>query len=128
MSDLEDLFGPPIHSYSRAQALQDGMLIDVTATAWEAGFRVPVALTAAVWSSYVTVPPKVIGQDEAGRLWDILWMAFLAARNNRDSETFLFSLHVRNDNRRPRPVTLRCAIGPGDEGEPVITILLPEED
>jgi hypothetical protein len=26
--DLEDLFGPGIHSYSRAEALEDGVLID----------------------------------------------------------------------------------------------------
>lgn len=27
--DLEDLFGPVIHSYSRAEALDDGALVDV---------------------------------------------------------------------------------------------------
>jgi hypothetical protein len=57
-----------IHSYSRAEAIRDGVLIDVTAVAREAGFRYPVALTAAVWERYVVVPPGVICQDEAGRL------------------------------------------------------------
>src|SRR5262249_4146387 len=33
----------------RADALRDGVLIDVTPTAREAGFRYPVALTAATW-------------------------------------------------------------------------------
>jgi hypothetical protein len=49
--DLEDLFGPVIHAYSRAEALEDGVLVDVTSTAREAGFRIPVALTRAVWES-----------------------------------------------------------------------------
>jgi len=35
-----------IHRYTRADALRDGVLIDVTATAKEAGFKYPVALTA----------------------------------------------------------------------------------
>jgi hypothetical protein len=126
--DLKELFGPVIHSYSRAEALEDGVLIDVTSTAREAGFRIPVALTRAVWDSYVTVPPKVVAQDERGRLWDILWMASLAARRNRDAGEVHFTLSVRNDNRQPRPRKLKCAVGCGDEGEAVITILLPEED
>jgi hypothetical protein len=43
MFDERDL----IHSYSRAQAIADGVLIDVSATAREAGIRCPVALTRA---------------------------------------------------------------------------------
>lgn len=39
-----------VHAYTRAQALADGMLVDVSEVAREAGFKVPVALTAAVWA------------------------------------------------------------------------------
>jgi hypothetical protein len=126
--DPEDLFGPVLHSYSRAEALEDGALIDVISTAREAGFLIPVALTRAVWDSYVAVPPKVVAQDEPGRLWDILWMASLAARRNRDAGEVCFTVSVRNDNRQPRPRRLKAVVGSGDGGEPVITILLPEED
>jgi hypothetical protein len=125
---LEDFFGPVLHTYSRAEALEDGALVDVTSTANEASFRIPVALTRAVWESYVTVPPKVRAQDERGRLWDILWMASLAARSNRDAQTVLFTVAVRNDNRSPRPRRLKAVVGSGDDGEAVITILLPDED
>jgi Family of unknown function (DUF6573) len=38
-----------IHTYTRAQALADGALIDISPLATEAGFRYPVAVTAAVW-------------------------------------------------------------------------------
>jgi hypothetical protein len=64
-----------IHSYGRRQAIKDGVLIDVTTTAKEVGFCFPVAVTAALWSQYVRVPDAVEGQDEAGRLWDILGSA-----------------------------------------------------
>src|SRR5262249_12805414 len=40
----------------------------------EAGIRYPVALTRAVWQRCVAVPPGVLCQDEAGRLWDLAWM------------------------------------------------------
>ena len=36
-----------IYSYTRADAIRDGVLIDVTATAQEAGIRWPVAVTCA---------------------------------------------------------------------------------
>jgi hypothetical protein len=37
---------------------------------------------------------------------------------------------VRNDNRSGTPplVRLKALCGPGDQGEPVITVMLPEED
>jgi hypothetical protein len=41
--------GDLVHRYTRADALRDGVLIDVTETAREAGIRWPVALTCAAW-------------------------------------------------------------------------------
>jgi hypothetical protein len=41
-----------------------------------------------------------------------------------------FALHVRNDNRDGIPplVRLKAECGPGDGGEPVVTVMLPDED
>jgi hypothetical protein len=117
-----------IDAYSRAQAIGEGVLVDVSSVAREAGIRFPVAMTRTVWSKYVEVPEGVKYQDESGRLWDILWM--LRAQVRRGGDTLLFKLHVRNDNRDRIPplVTLKAVCGPGDSGEPVITIMLPDED
>lgn len=119
-----------IHSYSRAQAIEDGVLIDVSDTAREAGFTFPVALTHAVHASYVEVPEGVPCQDPSGRLWDILWMLRHAIRSQPSSGPEVkFQLLVQNTRKGPpRLVTLKSLCGPGDEGEPVITILLPDED
>ena len=67
-------FGEVIFSYTRSQAVADGVQVEVTKTAQEAGIRFPVFLTRAVYDAYVTVPPGVTAQDEAGRLWDIITM------------------------------------------------------
>jgi hypothetical protein len=117
-----------VYTYTRAQALEDGVLVDVSETAKEAGIKFPVAMTRTVWGKYVEVPEGVKCQDERGRLWDILWM--LRAQVRRGGDTLLFKLHVRNDNRDRIPplVTLKAVCGPGDSGEPVITIMLPNED
>jgi uncharacterized protein DUF6573 len=118
-----------IYAYTRAQALEDGVLVDVSETAKEAGIKFPVALTATVWGQYVEVPEGVTGQDEAGRLWDILWM-FRCAAARFNGSALLFKLSVRNHNqdRTPPLVTLKAVCGPGDTPDAVITIMLPEED
>jgi hypothetical protein len=123
-------FGPVIFSYSRAQAIADGVLVDVTKTAGEVGIKYHTAVTEAVWRKYVAVPEGVAGQDEQGRLWDILWMLRCAIVRDRGTEASRidFQLLVRNDNRRPEKVTLKALCGPGDDAEPVITIMLPHED
>jgi hypothetical protein len=119
-----------IHRFSRADAIRDGALIDVTAPAKEAGFKFPVALTAAAWAKCVTVPPRVDGQDEAGRLWDVLAMLRFATHGpGGDAAEVRFGVHVRNDNRDRTPplVRLKALCGPGDGGEPVVTVMLPDE-
>ena len=76
----ESLFGEVIFSYTRAQAIADRVLVDVTPTALEAGFRFPVAATAALMAAVETIPQQYSHEDIEGRLWDLLWMASLAAR------------------------------------------------
>jgi hypothetical protein len=111
-----------IHRYSRADAIRDGVLIDVSATAREAGILWPVALTLAVWERCVRVPDGVECQSEAGKLWDLLWLLSLAARRCQGTEV-RFGVHVRNDNRERVPplVRLKTLAGIGDRGEPVLS-------
>ena len=120
-----------IYAYTRNQAVEDGEQVDVSTTAAEAGIRFPVFLTRRVFDAYVTVPPNVTGQDETGRLWDIVWMLRSAIKSGRsDGDRIAYSLYVRNDNRRPRLVKLVAACGAldMDAPEPAITVMLPGED
>ena len=59
-------------------------------------------------------------------------MASLAIRTGRGSgDRLLFQLYrVPRDGYSTKPalVTLKLIVGPGDQGEPVITIGLPDED
>ena len=120
-----------ISRYSRAQAIADGVLIDVSDTAREAGNTHATAITAAVHANYVHVPDGVTGQDERGRLWDLVWMLRVTITRHRDAEgdTLLYTVYVRNtDDGTPQPVKLKAICHPGDSGEPVVTVLLPDED
>ena len=123
-----------IHRYTRAQAIEDGVLEDVREVAREAGFRWPVVVTCAVWADCVEWSDedsnRQVYQDEAGRLWDVLWMASQAARKGGGAEVQCQVFRVPRGGRatRPRLVSLKMICGPGDEGEPVITIMQPDEN
>lgn len=133
---------PVIFSYTRAQAIEDGVLVDLTAWAKETGFKIPVACTSEVWHSYIEPPIGTckLGQSERGRAHDLLWMLFVAikrqaahsqGRNRGDRESvdqLLYKVIFLQAPNRPETVTLKSICGPGDQGEPVITIMLPHED
>jgi hypothetical protein len=115
-----------ISSYSRAEAIADGTLVDVTAMAKEAGFKVPVALTAAVRARLEPSEGDVMfGQSLEGRLWDVLMV--LRFHANAATDTVIYELIVADEGEQ-HTLSLKAIIGPGDEGEPVITIMFEHED
>ena len=127
----ESPFGEVIYSYTRAQAVADGVQVEVSKVAAEAGIRFPVFLTRTVYDAFVTVPPGVTAQDEAGRLWDIVWMTRFAIMRARPAVNRLpVALYVRNDNRAARLVKLIATCGPLDidDPQPAITVMMPGED
>ncbi len=120
-----------IHVYTRGQAIADGTLVDVTDQAQEVGIKLPTAVTREVWEAYVALSDvaRDAGNDERGRLHDILWMFRCAAvRAPKDASELLYELLVVTENPDPTLVTLKAICGPGDDFRPVITILLPEQD
>lgn len=125
-------FGPVIYTYTGSQAVADGAQVEVTKTAAEAGIRFPVFLTRAIYETYVKVPSDVTDQDEAGRLWDVVWMTrFAIIRARPGCDRLPIALYVRNsDTDRPRLVKLVAICGPLDidDAAPAITVMLPDED
>lgn len=135
-----------ISSYSRADALRDGVLVstqtivsDEPDFAAQAGFMVPVALTTAAASLIYPTPREAerYGQDAKGRLWDVLNMARHVRPRPMPTEgaTWMFPviMWLAGSERGVRRATqktlrLKATIGPGDDGSPVVTIMLGSED
>ena len=140
---MREIFGEPIHTYTRAQAIEDGQLIDVSTVAREAGIVWPVAMTSAAWADCVAWTDETearkgyTGQSESGRLWDVVWMLSLAVRGalrrglDASQQPLYYSLlrtPAAGRGVMPRKATLKFMVGPGDQGEPCITVMLPGED
>ena len=119
---------PVIYSYTREQAINDGVLVDVTKTARESGFRVPVALTSEVYNGYIVPKEGLPGQDTEGRLRDLLLMLYLACRKRKKESILSFRTAFLMDSNKQETKELKAVLGPGDRGEPVLTVMLPNQD
>jgi hypothetical protein len=111
-------------------------------------------MTATAFHRYVwpiveeaNLPP---GQSLEGRFWDLIWMFHAAVKgpvsaSRIDSRNLLFDFYcivadpavssnevidatAKSGPEGMRLVTLKAVSGPGDDGAPVITFMLPEED
>jgi hypothetical protein len=137
-----------ISAYTRAEAIADGTLIDLTGAIDRDGrklspFKWPVAITGTAFAATISaggtwhrdpdgdetlVLPGC--QDFAGRVWDVFWMLLVAIRQSvPGADCVRFEVSVLVDGERLRKtVRLKSLCGSGDDGEPVLTIMLPEED
>ncbi|MHB1156043.1 MAG: DUF6573 family protein [Phycisphaerales bacterium] len=130
---------PVIFSYTRQQAIEDGVLVDLTEWAKTEGFTIPLACTAAVWNQCI-VPPagtQDAGQSERGRSHDLMFMLYLAIRHQAKStsgggggDRVMFDVQFLDAHQQLQTVQLKCLCGPGDPPEypPVLTVLFPYED
>lgn len=122
---------PVVFSYSRKQAIEDGVLVDLSAWARETGFVIPVACTSEVWHGHI-VPPqgtRELGQSERGRAHDVLWLLYVAIRKaGSGADQLIFEVAFLQASGRIKSVQLKAICGPGDAGEPVLTILMLQED
>jgi uncharacterized protein DUF6573 len=126
-----------ISSYSRGQAIEDGVLVDLRQGELndllnEAGFRWPMASTSSVFFECIDVTPAArrAGNDIKGRLWDILQTMKNAMRRTGNTLTteLFFDVLVVRDRIQPTLTKLKVVAGPDDYGRPCLTIMFPEED
>lgn len=126
--DSAAFWGDPVYVYTRKQAIEDGVLVDVSETASEAGFRWPFAMTAEVWSMIETIPSKHSHEDVKGRLWDVLMVAFANIRTSEERNLRILEFDVVLHHAEGDRVRLKLVSGPGDQGEPVLITMLPWQD
>ena len=150
---IEETFGEVISSYSRAQAIEDGVLVDVSKVLEPCPFKYPVAMTIAAYSATIAAGGKWVsdstgkqyleqldatetlklpgGQDVKGRLHDVFWMlqdAIKRMNGATDRVSFTVVVDAKGNGSRRNRVELYSVCGPGDTDAPVITIMLQGED
>ena len=117
--------GPVIYSYTRARALADGALVDVTEIGKEVGFKLPVTITEALQNRLTpTKAETVFGQDYDSRLWNVLWVAaFTIKLANRGTDTVTFTVvqqevDAKSGQLQNVDLRLRAVCGSGNQDKP----------
>jgi hypothetical protein len=116
-------FGEPIYTYSRRQAIEDGVLVDLTTVETiRQHWKYPFACTAEVWA-IIESALTTTGQDINGICHDISSMAKLAVTRSAQPDLIRFEVFIAGGIH-----ALKLHIGPGDDPRPVLTLMLPNQD
>jgi len=119
-----------IHRYTRAQAIADGVLVDVTAKARSCGFTLPVAMTATMFADCQGwAEGSDWGRGEPTAEQFVEWLLCFACetiRTSRAINTDRLTLPLAHFAGCPKSAVIH--IGPGDYAEPVITLMYPGEE
>lgn len=109
-NDFNDLYGEVVFTYSRAEAICDGVLVDITNQS-KPMFKIPVAMTAAALYS--------VRDNIRAALIDLYNQ--ITKTNSDNTDLIFYTTKIEHQK-------LKAMIHGGDQGEAVITIMLPHED
>jgi len=128
---MTDLFGEVIHSYTRAQAIEDGVLIDLSAIAPDVcrqHYKYPIACTAPVWSIIdEAVNNPRFDCDHKGIIHDMLFMSIHYKTFVLSEQEVIFECMMPlYEHQKVYQFKMNC--GPNDDLTPCLTIMLPNED
>lgn len=122
-----------LYTYSRAQAIADGVLIDAgigdLAEVSRQHYKYPIAMTSAVFAIIeAAVNNKAWANDWKGVWHDICWMARNGViGNDGDDTTRYFGVIIRGAGRNGL-YSMKIVCGPNDDATPCLTVMLENED
>jgi len=129
----DPIFGEVISSYSRRQALEDGMQADANigdlAEVTRQHFKWPVYITRSLWNLMEkAVENRKYGNDWKGVWHDICWMGKQAMRISRDPHEVSFKVIITGTGRtKYHTIVLQAGPRDIDDPSPALTFMLPED-
>jgi hypothetical protein len=124
-----DRANPPQTITDVNQAIEAGLLIDVTPTAQQLGITFPITISKPLWETGITAHQTMTEEDTARRLRDVL-MAFRLRLSSLVTVTPLLdfpALLAVPPGTIPQPISLVALIQPNKEHQATATLLLPNE-
>jgi excisionase family DNA binding protein len=124
-ADTWGLADPEQQRKARQDAIDDGDLIEITRMGRDMGITLPLAVSARATQSMVpftNIPQETVTEN----LWDTLH-AFRDKALTTTEKEFEFQVSLYQNGLVPT-LTFKATVSPGDDGEPVITIMMPDED
>jgi len=103
-----------IYSFSRKNALADGVLVDVSDVAKQSDFLLPTVVSS-----------NLLAVIDAENQLPVLFAVFHDKIKFKQGLEDI--LETQTISKTGRVITVILHIGPGDNGEPVLTMMLPED-
>lgn len=122
-----------IYSYTRKQALEDGVLVDLTkwgkaSEKFPSGFTCSVAFTNTLWVAVQNLPNLNIGLRQIkDRSIDVIYQGAKALREamTHHEDEAVFDVVLPQKGKAEVKEQLLIQFHEGDEGEPAVTIGFP---
>lgn len=114
---------------NRQQAIQAGLLIDVSTDAQKLGLTFPVTVTKPLWEIGIAPSESISDEEKAQRLRDVL-MAFrlrIASQTTLSPLIDFPAMLALPPGEVPQPVPLFALIQPDEQNRATATLLLPNE-
>ena len=123
MNPDDEIFGSPIYSYSRSQAIEDGVLVDLSfLEISRQHWKIHIAASSSVWA-IIEDAVQHHGKDLQGVLHDLYTLAKIHIKPATPQERIYFNGIV---GRKTYDFILH--VGPGDTPVPCLTLMLPSDD
>lgn len=121
-----------ISTYTPTDALNDGLYVDVSETADDAGFRWPVVVTRTVHNTIEGIPKSQSHQDYDGRLWDLLNVLRYTLKKTDsgflEPVNFNMIMHHKRNGHVKKWLTLKVVGQLKENGDPMLVVMHPEEE
>lgn len=120
-----------IDMHTRQQAIEDGVLIDMMQEEFREiscqHYKYPIAITAAVFAIMEAAANNLRHCNDFKGIWhDMLNMSRMCGYAVNDT-TRLFPVIIKGGGRKSKYI-FKLVCGPGDNAEPVLTMMMPDED
>lgn len=122
MNDTMDNY---IYTYTRQDAISDGVFVDVTEQAKKAGFKIPVAITTNLFSTFIRSANSE--EDTARRLEVFLNQMHTEVLIKADKDDSMMTTKIYFDDKTPTDVWAVIEAQSPSDPSPAMTILLPED-
>ena len=114
-----------IYTYTRQDAINDGIFVDVSEVAKELGFNIPVAITSNLFNTYIKKETETETNRRLKIFLRITWEN-ISLHPQRDTLTLL-TTKAYFDDKTPTDVWIALEAQSPTDPSPAINILLPED-
>ena len=113
----------PIFTYTRQQAIEDGIFVDVTEVAEHLGFLIPIALTTNLYHTHIKKDDEAETQK---RLTTFLMCLYSEIKHSKEKGNMLCT-KIYFDDKTPTDVWAVIEAQSPEDHSPAMNVMLPED-